>query len=118
MLSTFSFSDDTVGFLFEGDFNKKTVGKLISQIESKFDFYDKINLYLEDVNIDSFNLAAVWEEITFKLKHEERFNKIALVTNRKWIKACSMLCQTISSANMKTFSSEERLDALTWISHP
>ena len=43
MLSSFSFSDTTVGFLIEGKFDTETVDSLIVNIENKLKTYDKIN---------------------------------------------------------------------------
>jgi len=116
MLSDFSLSDNTVGFLIEGTFDKEMASKLIANIEAKLDFYDTINLYLEDVNIQDFSLAAVVEEMLFKVKHSDRFNKIALVTDKKYFKACATITKMFMSSETRTFSPSERVDAITWVS--
>lgn len=115
MLSDFSFSDNTVGFLIEGDFGEDTVSKLIATIEAKLDFYDSINLYIEDTGIDHFSLKALSEEILFKFRHAERFSKVALVTDRKWLKACNNLLDLFKNTKARNFSTEDRLKALSWI---
>lgn len=118
MLSDFSLSDNTVGFLIEGNFDKEMASKLISNIEAKLDFYDTINLYLEDVNIEEFSISAVLEEMLFKVNHSDRFNKIALVTDRKWFKACAAITKMFMSSQTRTYSPEDRVDAITWVSSP
>ncbi len=115
MLSGFSFSDDTVGFLIEGDFNTELSLELHARILQKLKLYDKINLYLEDSNIEKFTLDAVIDEIMFKVKNAERFNKIAVVTDRRWIKLCAALEGMFTSINFRSFSTEDRLDAIAWI---
>jgi hypothetical protein len=115
MLSAFSFSDDTIGFLIEGNFDMKTLDTLEFQIEAKLTEYDTINLYLEDTNIENFYLEAVVRQIAFKLSLNHRFKKIALVTDRKWIKLCASIENLFSNAEIKNFSSEERIKAMNWI---
>jgi hypothetical protein len=115
MLSDFSFSENTVGFLVEGSFSQETASKLIATIESKLDFYDTINLYIEDTGIEHFSLKALADEILFKFKHSERFNKVALVTDRKWLQACNNLLDVFGTTNARNFATEDRLKALSWI---
>ncbi len=115
MLSTFSFSDDTVGFLIDGDFNVRTVHKLEVLIKEKLEHYDKINIYLEDSNIEDFHLGAVIKEVKFKIENDRKFNKIALVSDRKWIKLCVAIENLFLNASIKSFSTEDRLKAMSWI---
>ena len=115
MLSNFSFSDSTVGFLIEGKFDNETVEKLISEIEEKLKIYDKINLYVEDVGIETFHIPALIKEIHFKIKHKNRFHKVALVSSRKWISACGNISSLFTDSITQNFTSEERLKAMTWI---
>ena len=115
MLSSFSFSEKTIGFLIEGKFDEKILDKIHLEIIEKLHIFDKINLYLEDSSIDSFSLSTVVEEITFKIKHANRFHKIALVTDRKWIHLCASFDNLFMDANVKSFSTEDRLDAIAWI---
>jgi hypothetical protein len=115
MLSEFSFSENTVGFLIEGEFNEELSNKLHVQIFEKLKHYDKINLYLEDTNIESFSLTAVVKEILFKIENSDRFNKLAVVTDRKWIHLCSSIESLFISTTVRNFATEDRLKAMRWI---
>lgn len=117
MISSFSFSDNTVGYIFSGDVNQNTIDKMIDQIKEKWKRYDQINLYLEDDNVDQFTLGAIVKEFQFKLSNAEKFNKIALVTNRKWIKASTALKNMLVSTEMRSFDTENRLEALAWVGY-
>jgi hypothetical protein len=111
MLSSFSFSEDTVGFLIEGNFDENLVDNLHQKILEKLNTYNTINLYLEDSNIESFSINAVMTEYNSKI------NKIALVSNRKWIHLCAKIENTFLQTNIKSFSSEDRINAITWIAN-
>jgi len=101
MISDFSFSKDTVGFLIEGNYNEDLANKLHKQIIEKLEIVDKISLYLEDTNIENFSLTAIVNEIMFKLKNKEHFNKIALVSDRKWIHLCIKIESVFSGVKLK-----------------
>lgn len=118
MLSSFSFSKDTIGFLIEGKVNTAVIENLQNRIEESFTEFDKINLYMEDVGIDDFTLPAVMDEILFKVKNSSRFNRIALVTNKKWIKMCGSIENLFMDAQIRSFDVEDRLQAMNWIAQP
>ncbi|HBY68266.1 MAG TPA: hypothetical protein DEG69_11230 [Flavobacteriaceae bacterium] len=115
MLSSFSFSDTTVGFLIEGNFDTETVNSLIIKIENKLKTYDKINLYIEDMGVESFSMPALFKETVFKFKNSDKFYKVALVSDRKWIHACANLTSFFTSSETQNFTSEERMSAMSWI---
>ncbi len=115
MFTTFSFSKDTVGFLLEGEISKKEIQKLNIVIEEKLVIFDKINLYLEDANVKSFTLPAVLDQIAFKFNHRHNFSKIALVSDRKWVHWCAAMETTFVSGQVRSFESENRLEAIAWI---
>ncbi|OAB79761.1 SpoIIAA family protein [Cochleicola gelatinilyticus] len=115
MLSSFSFADDTVGFLIEGKFDDSLVENLTKRISEKLEHFDRINLYLEDSNIEDFSILALIKEIIFKMEHSKRFYKIALVSDRKWVQLCGKIEGIIMDAEIKNFDSEDRMDAIAWI---
>ncbi|MFC7356685.1 STAS/SEC14 domain-containing protein [Jejudonia soesokkakensis] len=116
MHSSFTFSKDTVGFLIDGNVNEKAINKLQIEILEKLKSFDKINLYLEDSNIESFTLPAIVNQLMFKLEHGDRFRKIAIVTDRKWIHMCGSIENIFLSGTLKNFDISERLKAMNWIS--
>jgi len=115
MISKFSFSENTVGFILSGRVDDTIIEKFQSEILDKLESFDKINLYLEDNGIDSFSLSAIFNEIQFKMSHANRFSKIVLVTDRTWIKFCGDIEGLFMGAEVTSFTTEKRLDAMNWI---
>lgn len=115
MLANFSFADNTVGYLIEGTMDKDTILDLRSQILEKFKVHDKINLYLEDSHIEHFSLSAAAIGALFPLEYSKRFNKIALVTDRKWIQVLAAVDNVLIGATLKYFPIKDRLSAISWI---
>ena len=116
METSFSFSDNTVGFFFDGVVDQEKIQNFRNTIEDKFERYNKINIYLEDNGIEKFTLPAILDEIAFKFKNSNKLHKIALVTDIKWIHACAALENLILPTTIKSFSLDKRMDAMSWIS--
>jgi len=80
--------DDTLGFEAVGEVTGEDYEKtLIPALEEALKKYDKINfLYLIGDNFKSFDLKAMYDDSMVGVKHFFDFNKIAVVTNKDWIK--------------------------------
>lgn len=115
MLFDFSFADNTIGYLIEGDMDKATILELRRLILEKFETHDKINLYLEDSDIGHFSLTAATIGALFPIEYAGRFIKIALVTDRKWIHLLAAMDNLVIKPQLKYFTTEDRLKAITWI---
>ena len=116
MLLNFSFSEETVGYIIDGVMDKAAIEELKNEILEKFKTHDTINLYLEDSGIERFSLNAILIATLFPVEHHHRFEKIALVTNRKWIHALGVIDTFLSGVTIKNFTTEDRMDAISWIS--
>ncbi len=115
MFTDFSFSKHTVGFIIEGVFDLELSKKLHDQIEEKMNGFEKINLYLEDNNVLNFTLPAVVDDCKFKIENSDKFNKVAMVTDRKWLKLYVNIQNLVTTADIKWFATEDRMKAIDWI---
>ncbi len=60
---------------------------------------------------------AILKNLPFKMKTGNRFEKVAVVTDRKWIKVVSNMEKLFFNAEIQFFSTHQRLEAIQWISH-
>lgn len=111
----FSFSDNTHGFIVEGVLDKKSAIELRAQALKILETVDKINFYVEDNDIKRFTLPAIIIALIFPLRHANRFDKIALVTNRKWIKRLAYIDNYLTRGEIRHYTIENRMDAVLWI---
>jgi len=118
MLADFSFADDTIGYMIEGDMNHKTITELRNLVLEKLKTHDRINLYLEDRSITKFTFSAAAIGMLFPLEHARRFRKIALVTDRKWIHTLASIDNILIKADLLHFAKEDRIKAMSWIAQP
>jgi len=116
VITDFSFADNSIGYSIKGTMDKSTIMDLREQILKKFEVHDTINLYLEDNAIETFTLTAAAIGALFPLEYASRFDKIALVTDRKWIHVLASIDNILIKAHLQHFSKKERIAALEWIS--
>ena len=116
MISTFTFAANTIGFMITKEYDKENAKEMRNAILEKIAVFDKINLYIEDDNIESVSLKIVAQEILFKLEISSSLKKIAIVTDRDWIHTLTSIENFISSAKIRNFKSKQRLEAIQWIS--
>jgi hypothetical protein len=117
MLSSFTLSDDIIGFIVDGPYDENAVEIIQSEINEKLEIYDKVSFYIEDTVNAEISSKAIMKNLPFKIKTGNRFEKVAVVTDRKWLKVMSNLEKLFFNAEIKVFSTQERLEAIQWISH-
>ena len=115
MVSEFSFAEDTIGFFIEGDVDRQATHELGKGIYETLTENTKMSLYLEDMNIHSFTTTAILIGIIFPFKYGRKFNKLALVSDRKWLHIVGYIQNTLTSVKVRSFSTKDRLEGMSWI---
>lgn len=117
MLSTFSLADNIIGFIIDGPYDDVSVEKIQNEVQEKLEVFDMVSLYVEDTSNADISLKAVIKSIPFKIKTGNRLDKMAVVTDRKWLQFVSTLEKLFFNAELRVFTTEQRLEAIQWISH-
>lgn len=117
LLSTFSFSDNSIGFIIDGPYDEAMVEKIQTEISKKLEVYERINFYIEDTKTAKLSSKAILKSLPFKFKTRKRFDKVAIVTDRKWLRFFGNLEKIAFNVELKIFPCEKRLDAIQWISY-
>ncbi len=115
MVVTLNISERVVGFVFEKKLDQDGVDQIKESILDKLEKHESISLYIEEDNTEDVNLKALIEEMLFNINHSNRFERVAVVTDRDWIRHLSSLKGVLMDSDLKTFTLEERIDALSWI---
>ncbi len=117
MLSSFTLADNIIGFIVDGPYDERALERIQTEVNEKLEVFNKLNFYIEDTVNADISLKTVVKSIPFKLKTGNRFDKVAVVTDRKWLQVVSNLEKLFFNAEIRIFSSHERLEAIQWISH-
>ncbi|TVZ52134.1 SpoIIAA-like protein [Dokdonia sp. Hel_I_53] len=115
MVVTLNISERVIGFVFEKKLDQEGVDEIKESILEKLEKYESINLYLEEDDTEDVNLKALMEEMLFNINHSNRFERVAVVTDRDWIRNLSTFKGVLMDSELKTFTLGERVDALSWI---
>ena len=108
---------DTLGFEAVGEVTGEDYEKtLIPALEESLQKHDKINfLYLIGDNFKSFDLKAMYDDSMVGVKHFFDFNKIAVVTNKDWIKNLTKAFAPLYPMQIKAFDTENLQEAIKWL---
>jgi len=115
MVSTFKFADHVVGVLIESNLNEELLHKMQAIILEGLKENKKINLFIEIRTGITVSLAAFIKDIVFTLKHADKFQKIALVTDLIWFQKVMSVKDFVMNAEIRSFSNKNRMQAITWI---
>lgn len=110
LLSTFSFSDHIIGFIIDGPYDAAVVEKIQTEISKKLEIYEKVNFYIEDTITAKLSSKAILKSLPFKFKTRKRFEKVAIVTDRKWLRFFGSLEKLFFNVELRIFNSEDRIE--------
>ena len=116
LIDTFKFSDSVFGFIINSSIDSRNLGELEFKIDEVLNGNSKISVYVEEGKNGNVAYDAMIKHLKWKLKHKNRFNKIALVSNNPFLKLILKLEVWFVDAKIKTFDQKNRAAALSWIS--
>lgn len=115
MLSDFNFSEDTIGFIIEGDVDREAMYNLGKGIQGSMVENEKISLYLEDMNIKSFSFKSIITGMLFPFHYGNKFHKMALISDRKWIHIIGFFHNLLFRFQVRSFSTQNRVAGMSWV---
>jgi hypothetical protein len=71
-------------------------------------------IYLDD-NFEGWELGAMWDDAKFGIHHMNDFDKIAIVSSKKWIEWASKIGSHLMKGQLKPFDGSQLQEALVWI---
>ena len=89
---------------------------LIPLVETKLKENPKIRfLYHLDNDFSGFEFKALWDDIKVGLRHLTAWEKIAIVSQNKWILRVTKFLGFLMPCPVKVFDSNQLLEATEWI---
>lgn len=116
MAISFELAGHVVGIMVDKDIDQEYLDKVHKIIEEKLQENDKINLFSEIMPNNEVPLKFLFENIKFKFEHADQINKLAMVTDLKWVRGIMDIDNFFVSTEVKSFELKDRLEAIQWIS--
>lgn len=104
-----------VGLICEGDMSKGDFQQMHELLHERLAVNPKTGLLIHMKNFTGYeNLPAVAEDLKVDVSHRNDFSRIAVVGDRKWMKWGTVLAQSLTSAELRWFDTEEIGQATIW----
>ena len=75
-------------------------------------------LYVFGPDFNGMDLAAMWDDAAFGVKHWHDISHIALVTEENWIRACTAAFAPFFPGVVRIFGLSQLDEAKEWVSRP
>lgn len=72
-------------------------------------------MYVFGPDFEGFTPAAAWEDVNLAFEHMEDFERCAVVSERRWVKAASQLAGALTPARVREFAPAEWDEAVAWL---
>ncbi len=115
MLTSSSFTGNNIGYILDGVMDMKSLNKFWYEILEKLASHEKINLYVEDKNLDSFTLNIILIVTLFPLKYAHKFDKIVFVAPGRKHNALEKLKTMLKRVTIKNFEVKDKNIARKWL---
>lgn len=91
---------------------------MIPLIEDKLAIHDDISVLADLTDMEGMSVGAMGRDVQYglsKLGEMHHFKRVALITERQWIKALTSLVDTVfPNTEARVFSKYDRDDAMLW----
>lgn len=108
--------DAVIGYRINGRINVDDIGNIKRLIEDKIQRHPKLRVYVEVINLDGISFEALVDDLKLAFKHYDKFERKAVVTDKKWIQTLSPIAgRFFPGIEVKCYSFTDRDKALEWI---
>jgi hypothetical protein len=73
-------------------------------------------LFVYDEDVTGLSIGGAWQDTKLGLGHYTRWEKVAVVTNREWLRHSVDIFGYLVPGEMKAFTTEKEAEARTWVS--
>lgn len=105
----------TIEIIIDGKVTTEAMELLFRKIESKASEWGKINILERYVAMDGFEPRVLWIDLRLYFRNRDYFNKVAIVTDKKWVKALTKMIGPFFKVDVKVFSNNQLQEARAWL---
>ncbi len=109
--------DNVVGFVAKGEVTREDYENTIDPaVERALEQHDKIRLlYVLGAGFTGCSPGAMWADGKIGMKHFTRWERMAVVTDKDWIRHTIESVGWLMPAKLRTFHVSEEADASEWV---
>lgn len=107
--------DDVLGFRLTGKLHAADYENLVPIVDAALEAHDKISLLVLFHDFEGWDMAALWEDTKFDVTHFTKFQRIALVGEKRWEKWMAAFCKPFTTAKVRYFNAAQLDEARHWV---
>ncbi|PLR75971.1 STAS/SEC14 domain-containing protein [Bacillus sp. V3-13] len=108
-------NSSTITLEFDGKATKEDAEKLDNYVKTHFTDNQKFNIIAIIHDIDGSTIKGVVDGVKFDAKRWRQFNKFAVVSEKDWLAALTMLGNYLPGIEAKHFAKGQLEEARRWI---
>lgn len=110
--------DDVIGIEASGTITHEDyIENIIPHFESMFETYGTLKvLYVLGDDFDGYELAALWDDATYGIRHWQHISHICIVTDNQWPHSLMSMFAPFFPGEIKMFGMGHLQEAKDWIS--
>jgi hypothetical protein len=98
-----------------GKLTKEDYAHFLPAVESRIKQHGKVRMLVQMHDFHGWEMAALWEDIKFDMKHFHDIERLALVGDRKWEAGMAAFCKPFTTAQVRYFDESKAAEAMTWV---
>ena len=109
--------DSVLGFRASGELTGEDYRDvLVPAVEAALRSRDKLRLlYLLGDDVTGFSAGAAWQDAKVGMEHVTRWEKIAVVTDREWLRHSVSIFGYLIPGEIRAFPAAQERDARAWV---
>lgn len=116
MLTIKTIAANTLRLLIDGEITQEAIQQASSQLKQIIDEHGSVRMLIEVKDLEGYDsVSAFLKDSGETFQHYTDFEKIALVTDEKWLSGLTSFSDLINPANIKEFSPQEKTLAQEWV---
>ncbi len=98
-----------------GKISKADYAEFVPETERLIKEFGKIRVLFEMHDFHGWEMAGVWEDTKFDLKHFRDIERLGIVGEKAWEHGMAVFCRPFTTAKLQYFDSSKAEDAMNWI---
>ena len=98
-----------------GKLSKADYEEFVPETERLIKQFGKIRVLFEMHDFHGWEIAGVWEDMKFDLKHFRDIERLAIVGEKAWEHGMTVFCRPFTTAKLRYFDSSKAEDATNWV---
>ena len=99
----------------DGKVTRQELLEVFSLMEQAFKMEKKIKLLKWVHNFNGLELAGLWDDLKFAFGHWNDYEKVAVVTNKKWMGNIANIVTPLYPCPVEVFDESNRESARDWL---